>query len=237
MLLNINKQFTKVGSNILKEVLKYNDNIIIDYNKHIPFLSLFCIENKVNINSIVNDINPDLNSIELREWLLDNESYKNYFTFISGNRTANNIWRSARINENLDKSLLVRYSGTEFGYHTLIYSKIPKYVLCVKKEYVYYIKLCILTGQEIEFNCFYLLINNSYRPVNFYEKRLYKRTLQFCKDYDIEITHCDLEYELKKTYTFPKITSIKELNDFFINIKKEYVTSKINTKMVEAYSV
>jgi len=41
-----------------------------------------------------------------------------------------------------------------------------KCVLCIKQEYIYYVKLCMLTGSEIEFDCFYLLIEDGFLGPN-----------------------------------------------------------------------
>jgi hypothetical protein len=75
-----------------------------------------------------------------------------------------------------------------FGYYTIMDFDMRKvyFMLVVKKEYIKYVKLCILLNKPIEEDCFEFWYDTSYCTTNTQVLRALKKVLKELEEYDIK---------------------------------------------------
>lgn len=221
----------------------FNNNYVVhninlnkhkSYKEHIPLSTLFYMDNKEYIFSSVSYYNIET-TIDLenkysnlfKNWLLDNESYTKASFLSNYNYHYRKVSRIQAV-EQCSKTTIKKYSNTFIGSYSLLYNSnndVLNYycLLCVKKEYVYYVKLCILLNKEIEFDCFYLLVNNT---LDFNKstilKYVYNYIIKEIKKYDIPIIITDIENAISKKLEIPSFNTIKDMNNWLSGIVTEY---------------
>ena len=105
-----------------------------------------------------------------------------------------------------------------------------KILLCVKKEYLDYVRLCLFTNSIIEFDCFYYLIDKSVIELNRNDigSSIYRLVIKYAKDYDIPCHIVDFSRELVSTTIEDYITnskSISEMKNKLVELQKEALES------------
>lgn len=238
MLINNNSN----GLQILKKDTSLKENIFLDLDKHYPFFKLFDLCNiKEGIHTYGN---------YLDEACLKSNSYSRYNI-----KKYNNIYLKYFLNDYRDTNINNSVSGTYkykiqtldiLGYSNLKTYNISSsynisyctytlrvnnnfvYCLCIKPEYIYYVKLCYLAQKEIEFNCFYILVRKniqeliSFLPI----KKLYNLINKNIKNYNCEVHYVDsIEAELGKNISLPKFNTTKDYTNWLNNIKEGFIRS------------
>lgn len=241
MLLNIDNYL--VGASYTSKRL-VDLPIILDLKKHYPVFKL------VDFNGIFNDINhnnieeiptskDDFNSIYLTK---EKKEYnKKTLKFYLEEKRSCNIYFSCRYNNYISayyNSLttllypLTQLIGIYFSTYTLglnnsSYSGFL-YLLCIKQEYIHYVKLCSLTGTDPEFDCFYILaIKDGYSKctANF-EKRMYNSITKLIKAYSIPVYYVNsIEEEISKIVQLPKFNTIRDYNNWLVELKNKFLNS------------
>lgn len=220
----------------------------LDLNKHYPVFKLFDFNNIFTKELVTkhNYYNTSINNIISNEFDYCHKDYtKDHINiFLNKNRNIGiNYWNRSKTlkslvlnTDNLQYPLL-RMSNNYYSTYTL--GDINTgfiYLLCVKQEYIYYIKLCALAKIQPEFDCFYILAVNGgkERCTNTYSKRIYNVIIRAIKDYRIPVTYVDsIEAEIAKELVLPKFNTIKDYNNWLNNIKEGFLNSCKKTNLQE----
>ena len=214
------------------------DYSIINYSKHISFLSIFD-DNLISNSGLYGlEYSGSSDHEEITGWLLNDNSYKNYAQF----RTIAAYWKRYNNYNTLSYNTTflqhVRNGTIIGGYSVVTYlsGKINVHcLLCVKPEYIYYVKLCILTKTPVEFDCFYLLVDkNEYTDTNSYDKSIFikaqltaSKIVREVSKYDIEVIYTDMNKSIFRSITIPKTGTIAQYNNWLDDIKLKYKSKNI----------
>lgn len=100
-----------------------------------------------------------------------------------------------------------------------------KAVLCIKQEYIYYFKLWLLVGGELDFDIFYILTDENFLRTEYTRGGYLKNTYNKCfttlnKNYSIPITIVpNLNAEILKCVEKPAFKTIRDYNSWLNDIK------------------
>lgn len=114
-----------------------------------------------------------------------------------------------------------------YSFCTLAFRKEFSFLLCIKPEYIYYVKLCYLANQELEFDCFYVLAKTNVSQIqNVTYRKLYSIVQKHIKDYGIETRYVNsIEEEIAINVDLPKFNTIKDYNNWLLEIKNDWKES------------
>lgn len=169
------------------------------------------IKEKLNINFIKNILSND-HDCEINI----------YLDYMRRNTITNSL------NTNCN---LLSYNNLIYSTYTIgksIGSKIHfDCILCVKPEFIYYVKLCILTGAEIEYDCFYFIINKGLGKIGYSDSvinAIYKKNIMpLIKEYTIPVYEFDnINNEIYTKIKVPKFETIKEYNNWLDSIVEDF---------------
>ena len=233
--------------NILKKTIKnditieYNKNYYLDLNKHYPLFKLFDLADIIE-TSFTSNISYDsfINIVTLKK-------DKNYlYTFLHEKRTNSLCLNSKMLSykgiyniiSSYEKLLFYKFYNNTLVYGTGTLGVDDKFLilLCIKPEYIYYVKLCYLANKEIEFDCFYILyrkdaeiIIDSNNNNNFLKKMLFNNINKLIKNYGVNVIKVDsIEVELNYNIILPKFTTMKDYHAWLNNIESNFIKSLQN---------
>ena len=222
------------------------DNSFIDLNKHYPFFKLFDLTNNKDLKGFTKD--RYINTFGVKK----NSShyyYKNINDYNKAHLTVflNNARNPYLNNYSKDSEYYLRnvldnlcnYTSLRKlnyrGFRTIIYSTYTLnikdsyiFMLCIKQEYIYYVKLCLLTGNEIEFDCFYMLVRKNGKDLvnTTIESRMYNTITNAIKHYGCKLIYVDsIEKEVLNQVYLPKFNTMKDYSNWLINIKDNFLKS------------
>ncbi len=212
-------------------------------DKYIPFSLLFNLfsDNQMKSTDIpqrfkdcYNRVSLAKNAIKpLEEWIED-IPYRPYLIY-------NSIWRdlSSKLYEMLQEELYFRrtkFRGGDLvqytkGYYTLLDEQMNKgyFMLVLKKEYIKYIKLSLLTQEEITEDCFEFWYDSELLNTDLKAKRACTKILKDFKLIDVPCfdkpNFLDL-FQVKVEFKAPTISKQKELLNEFV---KEFQTEELKS--------
>lgn len=230
-------------------------NIFLDLDKHYPLFKMLDVTNlcpkEYNSNSILYKLaskNQNDSYYVNRKWISPKDYNKDILTvFLDNNRTIDvlesksNIHRTSDIAKQLInwtnlKSYLYYNNKITFGTYTLGINDKFLYCLCIKPEYIHYVKLCYLTRQEVEFDCFYLLArtNGNLLINNIVIRKLYNIINKSIKYFGTNVIFVDsIESEIGRTIALPKFNTMKDYNNWLITIKESFLINYKNNIPIE----
>ncbi len=215
-----------------------------DLNKHYPLFKLFDLSNDENLKSFTDYYINSLYFLKTNQPLLSRVEYniKHLQAFLEDKR--NNTLPSissgsynmvGRIQELINYSSLKERQDVVGRY--VIYSTYSMsinneflFLLCIKPEYIYYVKLCILLNQEIEFDCFYILVKKGGESLlrSRSEIRMYNIIKKAIKYYGCNLIYVDsIENEVNMSINLPKFNTMKDYNNWLDQNKKEFIDNVV----------
>lgn len=140
-------------------------------------------------------------------------------------------WRSGlwfSPNTKIGDSRYITHYATMFEY-TRNNNIIPLFVLMVKKEYMDYVKKCIILNKEIRPEVFKLVYNNQFdviRGINHRVRPHYRKlVMKPLKAMGVEIEGVNTFDEYFHTISAPKASTIQDMISYFDNLSKEVIGS------------
>lgn len=210
--LNPSKHFTLQSlpttnsSSIMPSFLNKGDNNFIKYFDSPNKIEQFLFSNECRIHNQRNYMYTRLRNIDKRLFLVNYFSKTNYScNWLVGNGS------------------LVHLVNNKYYF---------KAVLCIKQEYIYYFKLWLLFGGELDFDIFYILTDSTFLT-NEYLVGYLKNTYNKCfknlnKNYGIPITIVpNLNAEILKCVEKPAFKTIKDYNNWLNDIKMKSLTNLV----------
>lgn len=236
--------------NNIKSNRKSNNlsNYYLDLDKHYPFFKLFDLSNNENLKDFTRD--SYINSLfNFNTHYYGKKEYntKHLLAFLDNKRSINIDYYSENISQfNLKLNSITSYTSlkrfvlynTEILYstYTLGINNNFIFLLCIKQEYIYYVKLCILANKEIEFDCFYILVRNNGKNLltNNWDRRMYTRIVTSIRNYGSNLIYVDsIENEINKQVKLSKFDTMKDYNLWLDNIKDGFLNSFKSNKTIE----
>ncbi len=234
MLIKINDIFSGYSTRNKKVA---DIDLRIDFNKHYPafklfdFNNIFDIETAIKHNKYHNVVSTLENKYAQKDYQKDHLK-----VFLNEKRDNNtyyykyNFYHRDLIN-NIDTICYPLMSNNSMEYYTACYTLGLKdkgfiYLLCVKPEYIYYVKLCILAKVEPEFDCFYIIAKNNSSSLcdSVLSIKIYNKISKAIKNYKIPVIYVDsIEDEIRKNIDIPKFNTIKERNEWLESIKNKFI--------------
>jgi hypothetical protein len=236
MLISIDKSF--ISSKINQDFPDLN--YYLDLNKHYPVFKLLDFTNLIEDtfyfeSSVINNITINKKYYNLSSFVeIDKFNKANLNTFLSNYRTNNifiaNTYTSLKYLSQMITCLSNSLHRSSFGilsFYTLGNDNGFIYLCCIKPEYIYYIKLCILAKVEPEFDCFYILaIKDGKNRCLGNELITYNKITKLIKDYSIPTIFVDsIEAEISKTLNIPKFNTIRDYNNWLVDVKEGFLNS------------
>jgi hypothetical protein len=228
------------------------NNVFLDLDKHYPLFKIFDITNlvskqfdKYTLDNFYITFTRHFN----RKWIEPKDYNKEVLNiFLNNYRTTNLIKYKSNTSKSsfISKKLInwcslnhIDYYGINIIYSTYTLGLNDKllYCLCIKPEYIYYVKLCYLAEKEIEFDCFYLLVrkDGNYSVNSIGARKLYNIINKAIKHFGTDVIIVDsIEKEISKTVSLPKFNTMKDYNNWLTNIKNNFLNYFKNNNFTDS---